>query len=439
MINQAALAQGAGGPERRSTMRKRIAVMKGDGIGPEIVNEALKVLETVASKYGHHFAYNFVDIGGVAIDNYGTPLPQATIDACLEADSVLLGAVGGPKWDGVPGDKRPEKGLLGIRSAMGLFANMRPAKLFPQLAGASPLRGDIVAKGIDFMVARELIGGVYFGEHKTETVNGERVATDVMPYAEHEIERILRVGFETAMKRRNKLTVVDKANVLDTSRLWRAVAARVAGDYPQVEVNYMYVDNASMQIVKDPSQFDVIVTENMFGDILSDEASMITGSIGMIPSSSLGEGTRGLYEPIHGSAPDIAGQDKANPIGTILSAAALLIGNISTNPVISILGTCLGRGTIISIVIVLGVLPATLVLSDSIINRTSFKMKGIELPTRTASGTMYVSGHLRGQVSGVLDGEFTGTIRGDMHAIVSTSTQVKKLDESEAEGGEDNA
>ena len=261
---------------------------------------------------------------GVAIDNYGTPLPQATIDACLEADSVLLGAVGGPKWDGVPGDKRPEKGLLGIRSAMGLFANMRPAKLFPQLAGASPLRGDIVAKGIDFMVARELIGGVYFGEHKTETVNGERVATDVMPYAEHEIERILRVGFETAMKRRNKLTVVDKANVLDTSRLWRAVAARVAGDYPQVEVNYMYVDNASMQIVKDPSQFDVIVTENMFGDILSDEASMITGSIGMIPSSSLGEGTRGLYEPIHGSAPDIAGQDKANPIGTILSAAMML-------------------------------------------------------------------------------------------------------------------
>ena len=205
MINQAALAQGAGGPERRNTMRKRIAVMKGDGIGPEIVNEALKVLETVASKYGHHFAYNFVDIGGVAIDNHGTPLPQATIDACLEADSVLLGAVGGPKWDGVPGDKRPEKGLLGIRSAMGLFANMRPAKLFPQLAGASPLRGDIVAKGIDFMVARELIGGVYFGEHKTETVNGERVATDVMPYAEHEIERILRVGFETAMKRRRGL------------------------------------------------------------------------------------------------------------------------------------------------------------------------------------------------------------------------------------------
>lgn len=305
-------------------MRKRIAVLKGDGIGPEIVGETLKVLEAVAEQYGHHFAYNYLDIGGVAIDKTGVPLPQETIDGCLEADSTLLGAVGGPKWDNVPGDRRPEKGLLGIRSAMGLFANLRPAKLFPQLAEASPLRADIVKRGIDFLVVRELIGGVYFGEHKTETVNGERVATDVMPYAEHEIERILRVGFETAQKRRSRMTVVDKANVLDTSRLWRAVAARVAADYPDVALGYMYVDNASMQIVKDPAQFDVIVTENMFGDILSDEASMITGSIGMIPSASLGEGTRGLYEPIHGSAPDIAGQDKANPIGTILSAAMML-------------------------------------------------------------------------------------------------------------------
>ena len=325
MINQAALAQGAGGPERRNTMRKRIAVMKGDGIGPEIVNEALKVLETVASKYGHHFAYNFVDIGGVAIDNHGTPLPQATIDACLEADSVLLGAVGGPKWDGVPGDKRPEKGLLGIRSAMGLFANMRPAKLFPQLAGASPLRGDIVAKGIDFMVARELIGGVYFGEHKTETLaNGEKQAVDSMPYSEHEIERIGRIGFETAQKRNKKLCCVDKANVLDTSRLWRSVMHRLQAEYPEVEYSEMFVDNCAMQIVKNPAQFDVIVTENMFGDILSDEASMITGSIGMIPSSSLGEGTRGLYEPIHGSAPDIAGKDIVNPTACILSAAMML-------------------------------------------------------------------------------------------------------------------
>ena len=305
-------------------MKKTIAVIRGDGIGPEIVNEAIRALDRIATCFGHTFNYIDVWMGGCAIDRFGDSLPDEQLSAAQRSDAVLLGAVGGPKWDGVPGDKRPEKGLLGIRSAMGLFANMRPAKLFPQLAGASPLRGNIVAKGIDFMVARELIGGVYFGEHKTETVNGERVATDVMPYAEHEIERILRVGFETAMKRRNKLTVVDKANVLDTSRLWRAVAARVAGDYPQVEVNYMYVDNASMQIVKDPSQFDVIVTENMFGDILSDEASMITGSIGMIPSSSLGEGTRGLYEPIHGSAPDIAGQDKANPIGTILSAAMML-------------------------------------------------------------------------------------------------------------------
>lgn len=305
-------------------MRKRIAVLKGDGIGPEIVGEALKVLEAVAEQYGHHFAYNYLDIGGAAIDKTGVPLPQETIDGCLEADSTLLGAVGGPKWDNVPGDRRPEKGLLGIRSAMGLFANLRPAKLFPQLADASPLRADIVARGIDFLVVRELTGGVYFGEHRTEAVNGERVATDVMPYAEHEIERILRAGFETAGKRRSRLTVVDKANVLDTSRLWRAVAARVAADYPDVALNYMYVDNASMQIVKDPAQFDVIVTENMFGDILSDEASMITGSIGMIPSASLGGGTRGLYEPIHGSAPDIAGQDKANPIGTILSAAMML-------------------------------------------------------------------------------------------------------------------
>lgn len=305
-------------------MRKKIVVLKGDGIGPEIVNEALCVLEAVAEKFDHHFTYEFCDIGGAAIDAVGCPLPQSTIDACLAADSVLLGAVGGPKWDDVPGDRRPEKGLLGIRSAMGLYANMRPAELFMQLKDACPLKESIVAKGIDFLVVRELIGGVYFGEHKTETVNGEEVATDNMQYSEHEIERILRVGFDTAMKRRKKLTCVDKANVLDTSRLWRKVFARVAADYPEVATDFLYVDNAAMQLVKDPSQFDTIVTENMFGDILSDEASMITGSIGMIPSSSLGEGTRGLYEPIHGSAPDIAKQDKANPIGTILAAAMML-------------------------------------------------------------------------------------------------------------------
>ncbi|NCC06546.1 MAG: 3-isopropylmalate dehydrogenase [Clostridia bacterium] len=305
-------------------MRKKIAVLKGDGIGPEIVGEALKILEVVAEKYNHHFAYNFLDIGGCAIDAHGTPLPQETIDGCLAADATLLGAVGGPKWDNLAGDKRPEKGLLGIRKAMNLYSNLRPAKLFNQLADASPLRKEIVDAGIDFIVVRELTGGVYFGEHKTEEINGEKVATDIMPYSEKEIERIVRIGFETAMKRRKKLTSVDKANVLDTSRLWRATAERVAKEYPEVEFANMLVDNCAMQIVKNPAQFDVIVTENMFGDILTDEASMITGSIGMIPSSSLGEGTNGLYEPIHGSAPDIAGQNKANPIGTILSAAMLL-------------------------------------------------------------------------------------------------------------------
>lgn len=305
-------------------MEKKIAVIRGDGIGPEIVAEAIKVLDAVAAKYGHTFTYDEVDMGGVAIDKWGEPLPQAMLDKCLAADSVLLGAVGGPKWDGLPGTQRPEKGLLALRAGMGLYSNLRPAKLWPQLAEASPLKPSIVAQGIDFIVVRELIGGVYFGEHKTETIDGQQVATDVMPYSESEIERIGRIAFETARKRRKKVTSVDKANVLDTSRLWRAVMHRLAAEYPDVEYSDMLVDNTAMQIVKNPAQFDVVVTENMFGDILSDEASMITGSIGMIPSSSLGEGTRGLYEPIHGSAPDIAGQDKANPIGTILSAAMML-------------------------------------------------------------------------------------------------------------------
>ena len=263
-------------------------------------------------------------MGGCAIDKWGEPLPKAMLDKCLASDSVLLGAVGGPKWDGVPGDKRPEKGLLALRGGMELFSNNRPAKIWPQLSEASPLKPEIVETGIDFIIVRELIGGVYFGSHQTEEVNGEKVATDIMPYSEHEIERIGRIGFETAMKRNKKLTSVDKANVLDTSRLWRSVMHRLAEEYPEVEYSDMLVDNCAMQIVKDPSQFDVIVTENLFGDILSDEASMITGSIGMIPSSSLGKTSCGLYEPIHGSAPDIAGQDKANPIGTILSAAMML-------------------------------------------------------------------------------------------------------------------
>ncbi|OUN84567.1 MULTISPECIES: 3-isopropylmalate dehydrogenase [Eubacteriales] len=305
-------------------MEKQIAVIRGDGIGPEIVDQALRVLDAVAAKYGHTFTYTDVDMGGIAIDKWGEPLPAAMLDKCLAADSVLLGAVGGPKWDGLPGDKRPEKGLLALRAGMGLYANNRPAKLWPQLAAASPLKPEIVEKGIDFIVVRELIGGVYFGSHTTEECAGEQKATDVMSYAEHEIERIGRIAFETARKRRKKVTSVDKANVLDTSRLWRKVMHRLAEEYPDVEYADMLVDNTAMQIVKDPSQFDVVVTENMFGDILSDEASMITGSIGMIPSSSLGEGSRGLYEPIHGSAPDIAGQNKANPIGTILSAAMML-------------------------------------------------------------------------------------------------------------------
>ena len=305
-------------------MEKQIAVIRGDGIGPEIVDQALRVLNAVAAKYGHTFTYTDVDMGGIAIDKWGEPLPAAMLDKCLAADSVLLGAVGGPKWDGLPGDKRPEKGLLALRAGMGLYANNRPAKLWLQLAAASPLKPEIVEKGIDFIVVRELIGGVYFGSHTTAECGGEQKATDVMSYAEHEIERIGRIAFETARKRRNKVTSVDKANVLDTSRLWRKVMHRLAEEYPDVEYADMLVDNTAMQIVKDPSQFDVVVTENMFGDILSDEASMITGSIGMIPSSSLGEGSRGLYEPIHGSAPDIAGQNKANPIGTILSAAMML-------------------------------------------------------------------------------------------------------------------
>ena len=305
-------------------MRKNIAVIRGDGIGPEIVEQAIRVLDAVAGLYGHTFTYEEVDMGGCAIDKWGDPLPEEMLDKCLKSDSVLLGAVGGSKWNGMPGDKRPEKGLLRLRAGMGVYSNNRPAKIWPQLASASPLKPSIVEKGIDFIIVRELIGGVYFGEHKTETVDGERKATDGMSYTAGEIERIGRIGFETARKRGRRLCSVEKSNVLDCSRLWKAVMHELAGEYPDVELTDMLVDNCAMQIVKDPSQFDVIVTENMFGDILSDEASMITGSIGMIPSSSLGNTSRGLYEPIHGSAPDIAGTDAANPIGTVLSAAMML-------------------------------------------------------------------------------------------------------------------
>lgn len=305
-------------------MNRKIALIRGDGIGPEIMDQALLALDAVAKKFGHTFTYAEAPMGGSAIDAFGVPLPDSSLKTCLDCDSTLLSAIGGPKWDSIDPQLRPEKGLLALRAGMKLYANLRPAKLIPQLKDASPLRSDIVDRGIDFIVVRELIGGAYFGEHKTWSENGEQAASDLMAYQEHEIRRIVKVGFDTAMKRGKRLCSVDKANVLDSSKLWRKVVNEVAKDYPQVEVRHMYVDNCAMQIVKDPSQFDVIVTENLFGDILSDEASQITGSIGMIPSSSMGEGTRGLYEPIHGSAPDIAGQDKANPIGMILAAAMML-------------------------------------------------------------------------------------------------------------------
>ena len=301
-------------------MVKNIAVIRGDGIGPEIVGEAIKVLDRIGELYGHTFNYTEADMGGCAIDKYGDPLPESELKKCTDSDSVLLGAVGGDKWNDVPGNMRPEKGLLRLRSGMGVYSNNRPAKIWKQLSEASPLKKSIVENGIDFIIVRELIGGIYFGEHKTE--NG--VATDVLKYSEEEICRIGRIGFETAMKRNKKLCSVEKSNVLDSSRLWKKVMHSLADEYPEVELSDMLVDNCAMQIVKNPSQFDVIVTENMFGDILSDEASMITGSIGMIPSSSLGATKCGLYEPIHGSAPDIAGKDIANPIGTILSAAMML-------------------------------------------------------------------------------------------------------------------
>ena len=305
-------------------MNKTIAVIKGDGIGPEIVGETVKILDTVAEKFGHTFTYVDAPMGGNAIDAFGVPLPDSSLETCLKADSVLLGAVGGPKWDDQPSANRPERGLLKLRGAMKLYTNIRPARMFSELSDACPLRADIAARGIDFVVVRELIGGVYFGEHRTEEADGEQKATDIMAYSEHEIRRVAHVAFQMAQKRRKRVTSIDKANVLDTSRLWRKNVTEVAREYPDVELLHMYVDNAAMQIVRDPSQFDVIVTENMFGDIISDEASMITGSIGMIPSSSLGDGTRGLYEPIHGSAPDIAGKDIVNPTACILSAAMML-------------------------------------------------------------------------------------------------------------------
>ena len=327
-----------------------IVVLKGDGIGPEIVDEAVKVLDAAGKKYGFKMNYDYELMGGCAIDETGEPLPQKTVDACKKekghsqialsytlgeaytldywVDTAKriedMGAVGGPKWDGVPGNKRPEAGLLGIRGALGLYANLRPARIFAPLKDASPIKDSITEGNLDIMIVRELTGGIYFGERGTGVENGEEYAYDTEKYTVSEIKRIAKTAFEMAMKRSKKLTSVDKANVLDSSRLRRKTVIEMSKDYPEVELNHMYVDNCAMQLVRNPKQFDVIVTSNIFGDILSDEASMISGSIGMLASASLSDGKFGLYEPIHGSAPDIAGFGVANPLATILSAAMML-------------------------------------------------------------------------------------------------------------------
>lgn len=305
-------------------MKYNIAVIPGDGIGPEVINEAIKVLDAVGGKYGHEFNYTQVLAGGAAIDAVGECLPQETIDIAKKSDAVLLGAVGGPKWDSLPGDKRPERALLGIRKELGLFANLRPAIMFDELKDACPIRPEKVEGGLDLLVVRELTGGIYFGERGYKDTNMGKAAYDIEQYSEGEVKRIAEVAFDMAMKRNKKVTSVDKANVLESSRLWRKTVAEVAKNYPEVELENFYVDNTAMQLVYNPKQFDVIVTSNIFGDILSDEASMITGSLGMLPSASLAEGNFGMYEPVHGSAPDIAGTGKANPMATILSAAMML-------------------------------------------------------------------------------------------------------------------
>ncbi len=310
------------------SMKLNITCIPGDGIGPEIVREAKKVLDKVASVYGHEIAYKDVLMGGCSIDAYGVPLTEETIEAARSADAVLMGSIGGntstSPWYKLEPSKRPEAGLLGIRKALGLFANLRPAYLYPELMKACPLKEEAARKGFDMLIMRELTGGLYFGERFTKKVDGEMVATDTLVYKESEIRRIAIKAFEVARKRRKSVISVDKANVLDSSRLWRKVVNEVAQDYPDVTLEHMLVDNCAMQLVRDPSQFDVVLTENMFGDILSDEASMITGSIGMLPSASLNDSSFGLYEPSHGSAPDIAGKDIANPIATVLSAAMML-------------------------------------------------------------------------------------------------------------------
>jgi len=305
-------------------MEYKIAVIQGDGIGPEIVEQGLRVLDKIGQLYGHKFTYTNLLAGGCAIDEKDEPLPAETIEICKKSDAVILGAVGGPKWDNLPGEKRPEKALLGLRGELGLYANLRPAVIYEELKDACPLKPEIIGDSIDIMVVRELTGGIYFGKRgRTKGEKGSE-AFDTETYSEAEVERIARIAFQIAQKRRSKVTSVDKANILESSRLWREVVIRVSKDYPGVELDHLYVDNAAMQLIRDPKQFDVIVTGNMFGDILSDEASMITGSIGMLPSASLGYDSFGLYEPIHGSAPDIAGKNMANPIATVLSIAMML-------------------------------------------------------------------------------------------------------------------
>jgi len=305
-------------------MDYKIAVIPGDGIGPEIVNQGLKVLDKVGEIYGHKFEYSTLPAGGCAIDAAGVPLPAETVEVCKKSDAVILGAVGGPKWDTLPGHLRPEQALLGLRGQLGLFANLRPAVIYKELIDACPIKHEVIGDSIDIMVVRELTGGIYFGERGRRMGKMGQEAYDTEVYSVEEVKRIARIAFETARKRNKKVTSIDKANILETSRLWREVVTDVSKDYPDISLDHLYVDNAAMQLIRNPRQFDVIVTTNMFGDILSDEASMITGSIGMLPSASLGENSFGLYEPIHGSAPDIAGQDKANPIATVLSIAMLL-------------------------------------------------------------------------------------------------------------------
>lgn len=309
-------------------MIKEICVIKGDGIGPEVVNESLKVLKKVELIFGHEFKCTEALMGGAAIDAVGVPLPDETVEIAKKSDAVLMGSIGGdPKvspWYKLEPAKRPEAGLLGIRKALGLYANLRPAYLYPELKDACPLSESAIGSGFDMLMIRELTGGIYFGKHETVTEGGEQVARDILEYTESEIKRITHVAFTSAMKRRKKVTSVDKANVLDSSRLWRKIVDEIASEYPEVSYSHMFVDNAAMQLVRKPGDFDVVLTENMFGDILSDEASEITGSLGMLPSASLAEGAFGLYEPSGGSAPDIAGQGIANPLATILSAAMML-------------------------------------------------------------------------------------------------------------------